>query len=158
MKAPKHSKTITTLMLAMILSGFAVAEDRIPKTSLEIIAQAQKDSTRPIIDHCIANTPEISDNLRDEYARYEQKIDLAMAPMLAREAAKPRRQESQTALAVLDAGLKAQTRVKLDKIQNADTTMYCRWLVKQLATVTVESFQEQIEAGVAKYRQVADTE
>lgn len=158
MKVPKHSNIIVPLTLAMSLSGFAVAEDSIPKTSLEIIAQAQKDSTRPIIEHCIVNTPEISGNLREEYARYEEKIDLAMAPMLAREAAQPRRQESQTALALLDAGLKAQTRVKLDKIQNADTTMYCRWLVKQLATVTVESFQQQIEAGVAKYRQVADTD
>ena len=158
MKVQNHCKIISTLVFAMGVSGVAVADNLVPKTSLEIIAQAQKDSTRPIIEHCIVNTPEISDGLREEYARYEAKIDQAMAPMLAREAMNPRRQESRVALEQLKAGLEAQIQVKLDKIQNADTTMYCRWLVKQLATVTVESFQEQIEAGVAKYRQVADTE
>lgn len=114
---------------------------------IEVIADAQRKSTLPLIRYCIEQQPTMKEKLKESFLAYGAKVDEAMTPLIAEYRNDPEAQRSPAQLAKIEQQLMAQVKTKINNLTIADSAHYCHWMIKQLGDIQVESFRAQIREG-----------
>ena len=140
-------------LCAALLSLSALAEA--PQTTMDVIAAAQRDTTRPLIDYCILHQPGLKDQLEASFNRYGSKVDEALAPLLEKVRADESAHRPQTELTNLHNKLMEQAQQKINRLKVADSGHYCNWMITQLDSITVEGFRKQMSDGYELFSKMA---
>jgi len=125
----------------------AVASADAPQTTMDVIAAAQRDTTRPLIDYCVMHQPDLKEELEASYSRYGEKIDEALAPLIEEVRQDPSALRSEAELQSLRTSLMTQAQQKINRLQVADSAHYCRWMITQLDGITVPGFRKKMADG-----------
>lgn len=121
--------------------------ERLPSSLIEVIADAQLQSTQPLIDYCLTQDPNLQTRLLSSYEQYQQKVDEAMAPLVSEYRHDPDIDKSPEELQQIRRSLKRQAERKISALNVQDPSRYCRWMIKQLDDMSVDTFRAQIREG-----------
>ncbi|TNC91574.1 hypothetical protein [Thalassolituus sp.] len=135
------------------LSLFALADA--PKTTMDVIAAAQRDTTRPLIDYCALHQPELKDALEASFERYGAKVDEALAPLIEEVRKDTSAHRPEAELTALRSSLMAQAQQKINRLKVSDAGHYCRWMITQLDSVTVADFRKKMSDGYELFSKMA---
>lgn len=124
---------------------------------IEVIADAQRKSTLPLIRYCVEQQPAMKAELKESFLAYGAKVDEATAPLISEYRNDPEAQRSPDELEKIEQQLMAQVKSKIERLTIADSAHYCHWIIKQLGDIKVEAFRAQIREGYNLMKKVPQT-
>ena len=125
---------------------------------IEVIADAQRKSTLPLIRYCVEQQPAMKEELKESFLAYGAKVDEATAPLITEYRNDPEAQRSPDEFEKIEQQLMAQVKSKIERLTIADSAHYCHWMIKQLGDIKVETFRAQLREGYNLMKKIPQKE
>ena len=143
---------------AFVLSFVAVSSLALPaqapaETVGLLLLRLQEQSAAPLVQHCVAEVPELKRPLEVEYSQFTKRFRKAAVPLRAR--IKANKELSKPASPELIRQFKMMDPEFLTQFRSTDPHVACARLKENLSKATEQSIQRNMESAFAQYTALA---
>ncbi len=131
-----------------------LASDEHPQVSLgEFIVQMPALTTRPLMDYCTSEQPELREELEGKYKNFLEKLLEAGRPLSESFSSDP--DFLSPVPEKLENQVKQVSEMMLAEVKRVDSNAYCNTIITRMSEATVGQLRVQINQSYEGYRQHA---